>query len=113
MAAILDAVRRRLRGTDVVAHVGDHEIAALLAHADIDAAHTTAEAMREAAEGQRVATANSTVGTAAGVAWHRWRWRARRAGIRRGRAGDARAQRRRPRHPALSPARGPPAAGFR
>jgi GGDEF domain-containing protein len=60
-------VRRRLRGTDVVAHVGDHEIAALLAHADIDAAHTTAEAMRESAEGQRVATANSTVGTAVGV----------------------------------------------
>jgi PAS domain S-box-containing protein/diguanylate cyclase (GGDEF)-like protein len=67
MAGILDAVRRRLRGTDVVAHVGDHEIAALLAHADLDAAHTTAEAMREAAEGQQATTAHGAVRTAADV----------------------------------------------
>jgi PAS domain S-box-containing protein/diguanylate cyclase (GGDEF)-like protein len=67
MAAILDAVRRRLRGTDVVAYVGDNEIAALLAHADLDAASTTAEAMREAAESQRVVTPHGAVGTDAGV----------------------------------------------
>jgi PAS domain S-box-containing protein/diguanylate cyclase (GGDEF)-like protein len=67
MSSILDAVRRRLRGTDVVAHVGDHEIAALLAHADLDAAHTTAEAMREAAEGQRIGTVHGAVGTTADV----------------------------------------------
>ena len=60
-------MRRRLRGTDVVAYVGDHEIAALLAHADMDAAHTTAEAIREAAENMRVATAHGVVGTDATV----------------------------------------------
>jgi PAS domain S-box-containing protein/diguanylate cyclase (GGDEF)-like protein len=65
VAAILEAVRRRLRGTDVVAYVGDHEIAALLAHADLDAANTTADAIREAAEGQR--TAGGAVGTTAEV----------------------------------------------
>jgi PAS domain S-box-containing protein/diguanylate cyclase (GGDEF)-like protein len=67
IAAILDAVRRRLRGTDVVAYVDDNEIAALLAHADLDAAKTTAEAMREAAESQRVTTAEGPVGTGAEV----------------------------------------------
>ena len=67
MAGILDVVRRRLRGTDVVAYVGDHEIAALLAHSDMDAAHTTAEAIREAAENMRVATAHGVVGTDATV----------------------------------------------
>jgi PAS domain S-box-containing protein/diguanylate cyclase (GGDEF)-like protein len=67
MASILDAVRRRLRSTDVVAYVGDNEIAALLAHADLDAAKTTAEAMREAAEGQRVPTAHGPIGTDVGV----------------------------------------------
>lgn len=67
MAAILDAVRRRLRGTDVVAYVGDNEIAALLAHADLDAASTTAEAMREAAGSQRIITPHGAVGTDAGV----------------------------------------------
>jgi PAS domain S-box-containing protein/diguanylate cyclase (GGDEF)-like protein len=67
VAAILEAVRRRLRGTDVVAYVGDHEIAALLAHADLDAANTTADAIREAAEGQRMTAAGSAVGTTAEV----------------------------------------------
>jgi diguanylate cyclase (GGDEF)-like protein/PAS domain S-box-containing protein len=67
IAAILEAVRRRLRGTDVVAYVGDHEIAALLAHADLDAAATTADAIREAAEDQRVATPRGFVGTTAEV----------------------------------------------
>jgi PAS domain S-box-containing protein/diguanylate cyclase (GGDEF)-like protein len=67
VAAILDAVRRRLRSTDVVAYIGDHEIAALLAHSDLDAATTTATAMREAAESQRVVTADGSVGTAAEV----------------------------------------------
>ncbi|HEX7299531.1 MAG TPA: ATP-binding protein [Solirubrobacteraceae bacterium] len=67
LAAILDVVRRRLRGTDVVAHVGDHEIAALLAHADVDAANTTADAIREAAESQRMSTNDGLVGTAAEV----------------------------------------------
>jgi PAS domain S-box-containing protein/diguanylate cyclase (GGDEF)-like protein len=67
IATILDAVRRRLRSTDVVAYVDDNEIAALLAHADLDAAHTTAEAMREAAEGQRVPTHDGPVGTDAEV----------------------------------------------
>jgi diguanylate cyclase (GGDEF)-like protein len=67
IAVILDAVRRRLRGTDVVAYVDDNEIAALLAHADLDAAKTTAEAMREAAESQRVTTADGSVGTGAVV----------------------------------------------
>lgn len=67
VAGILDVVRRRLRGTDVVAYVGDHEIAALLAHVDLDAAHTTAEAIREAAENMRVATAHGVVGTDATV----------------------------------------------
>jgi diguanylate cyclase (GGDEF)-like protein len=67
IAAILDAVRRRLRGTDVVAYVDDNEIAALLAHADLDAAKTTAEAMREAVESQRVTTADGPVGTGAEV----------------------------------------------
>jgi diguanylate cyclase (GGDEF)-like protein len=67
IAAILDAVRRRMRGTDVVAYVDDNEIAALLAHADLDAANTTAEAMREAAESQRVTTAEGAVGTGAQV----------------------------------------------
>ena len=56
VAGILDVVRRRLRGTDVVAYVGDDEIAALLAHADMDAANTTADAIREAAESLRVPT---------------------------------------------------------
>jgi GGDEF domain-containing protein len=67
VAAILEAVRRRLRGTDVVAYIGDHEIAALLAHADLDAANTTAEAIREAAESQRVLAPSGSVGTAAEV----------------------------------------------
>jgi diguanylate cyclase (GGDEF)-like protein/PAS domain S-box-containing protein len=67
IAAILEAVRRRLRGTDVVAYTGDHEIAALLAHADLDAAMTTADAIREAAEDQRVATPRGFVGTSAEV----------------------------------------------
>lgn len=67
VAAILDAVRRRLRGTDVVAYLGEHEIAALLAHADLDAANTTADAIREAAESQRVAAAGGMVGTDAEV----------------------------------------------
>jgi PAS domain S-box-containing protein/diguanylate cyclase (GGDEF)-like protein len=67
VAAILDAVRRRLRGTDVVAYLGEHEIAALLAHADLDAANTTADAIREAAESQRVAAAQGMVGTDAEV----------------------------------------------
>jgi PAS domain S-box-containing protein/diguanylate cyclase (GGDEF)-like protein len=67
VAGILDAVRRRLRGTDIVAYLGDDEIAALLAHADHDAAATTAEAMREAATSVRVQTATGPVGTGAGV----------------------------------------------
>jgi len=67
IAAILDAVRRRLRSTDVVSYVDDNEIAALLAHADLDAARTTAEAMREAAENQRVSTHEGPVGTGAQV----------------------------------------------
>jgi PAS domain S-box-containing protein/diguanylate cyclase (GGDEF)-like protein len=67
MAAILDAVRRRLRGTDVVAYVGDHEIAALLAHADLEAAGTTADAIRDAAESQRVPTPRGFVATSAEV----------------------------------------------
>jgi PleD family two-component response regulator len=60
-------VRRRLRGTDVVAYVGDHEIAALLAHADMDAAKTTADAIRDAAQNLRVETAAGPVGTDASV----------------------------------------------
>jgi diguanylate cyclase (GGDEF)-like protein len=67
IAAIVEAVRRRLRSTDVVAYVGDHEIAALLAHADLDAASTTADAIREAAEDQRVETPRGFVGTSAEV----------------------------------------------
>jgi diguanylate cyclase (GGDEF)-like protein/PAS domain S-box-containing protein len=67
VAAILEAVRRRLRGTDVLAYVGDHEVAALLAHADLDAANTTADALREAAESQRIGTVEGLVGTAAEV----------------------------------------------
>ena len=67
IAAIVEAVRRRLRGTDVVAYVGDHEIAALLAHADQDAAATTADAIREAAEDERVVTPRGFVGTTAEV----------------------------------------------
>jgi PAS domain S-box-containing protein/diguanylate cyclase (GGDEF)-like protein len=67
VATILEAVRRRLRGTDVVAYVGDHEIAALLAHADLDAATTTADAIREAAETQRISTTHGLVSTAAEV----------------------------------------------
>jgi PAS domain S-box-containing protein/diguanylate cyclase (GGDEF)-like protein len=67
VAGILDVVRRRLRGTDVVAYVGDHEIGVLLAHADMDAANTTADAIREAAESQRVPTARGPVGTDATV----------------------------------------------
>jgi PAS domain S-box-containing protein/diguanylate cyclase (GGDEF)-like protein len=67
VAGLLDVVRRRLRGTDVVAYVGDHEIAAVLAHADIDAANTTADAIREAAEGLQVETAHGPVGTHASV----------------------------------------------
>jgi PAS domain S-box-containing protein/diguanylate cyclase (GGDEF)-like protein len=67
VAGIQDVVRRRLRGTDVVAYVGDHEIAALLAHADMDAANTTADAIREAAEGMRVQTSRGLVGTDASV----------------------------------------------
>jgi PAS domain S-box-containing protein/diguanylate cyclase (GGDEF)-like protein len=63
VAGILDAVRRRLRGTDVVAYVGDHEIAALLAHADTDAANTAADAIRDAAESLRLHTARGVVGT--------------------------------------------------
>jgi PAS domain S-box-containing protein/diguanylate cyclase (GGDEF)-like protein len=67
IAAIIDAVRRRLRSTDVVAYTGDHEIAALLAHADLDAAATTADAIREAAEDERVVTLRGYVGTSAEV----------------------------------------------
>jgi diguanylate cyclase (GGDEF)-like protein/PAS domain S-box-containing protein len=67
IAAIVEAVRRRLRSTDVVAYVGDHEIAALLAHADLDAATTTADAIREAAEDQRVVTPRGYVATSAEV----------------------------------------------
>jgi diguanylate cyclase (GGDEF)-like protein/PAS domain S-box-containing protein len=67
IAAIVEAVRRRLRSTDVVAYVGDHEIAALLAHADLDAAVTTADAIREAAEDQRVVTPRGYVATSAEV----------------------------------------------
>jgi PleD family two-component response regulator len=60
-------VRRRLRGTDVVAYVGDQEIAALLAHADMDAAKTTADAIRDAAQDLRVETSSGPVGTDASV----------------------------------------------
>jgi diguanylate cyclase (GGDEF)-like protein/PAS domain S-box-containing protein len=67
IAAIIEAVRRRLRSTDVVAYTGDHEIAALLAHADLDAAATTADAIREAAEDERVVTLRGYVGTSAEV----------------------------------------------
>jgi diguanylate cyclase (GGDEF)-like protein len=67
VAAIVEAVRRRLRSTDVVAYVGDHEIAALLAHADLDAATTTAEAIREAAESQRMPAAEGLATTTAEV----------------------------------------------
>jgi diguanylate cyclase (GGDEF)-like protein/PAS domain S-box-containing protein len=67
IAAIIEAVRRRLRSTDVVAYTGDHEIAALLAHADLDAATTAADAIREAAEDQRMATPRGFVGTSAEV----------------------------------------------
>jgi PAS domain S-box-containing protein/diguanylate cyclase (GGDEF)-like protein len=67
VAAILEAVRRRLRGTDVVAYVGDHEVVALLAHADLDAATTTADAIREAAEAQQIPTPGGFVGTSAEV----------------------------------------------
>lgn len=67
VAAIIDAVRRRLRSTDVVAYLGDDEIAAVLAHADLDAATTTAEAIREAAESQRVQSPVGVVGTDAEV----------------------------------------------
>ena len=67
VAGILDGVRRRLRGTDVVAYVGDDEIAALLAHADMDAAKTTADAIRDAAQNLRVETATGPVGTDASV----------------------------------------------
>ena len=67
IAMIVEAVRRRLRGTDVVAYMGDHEIAALLAHADLDSARTTADAIREAAESQRAVAARGFVGTTAAV----------------------------------------------
>jgi PAS domain S-box-containing protein/diguanylate cyclase (GGDEF)-like protein len=67
VARILDVVRRRLRGTDVVAYVADHEIAALLAHADMDAANTTADAIREAAQSLRVQARHGLVGTDASV----------------------------------------------
>ncbi|MEN3283128.1 MAG: hypothetical protein V7607_4268 [Solirubrobacteraceae bacterium] len=67
IAAIIEAVRRRLRSTDVVAYTGDHEIAALLAHADLGAAATTADAIREAAEDERVVTLRGYVGTTAEV----------------------------------------------
>jgi PAS domain S-box-containing protein/diguanylate cyclase (GGDEF)-like protein len=67
VTGILDGVRRRLRGTDVVAYVGDHEIAALLAHADMDAAKTTADAIRDAAQNLRVETPAGPVGTDASV----------------------------------------------
>ena len=88
VAGILDVVRRRLRGTDVVAYVGDHEIAALLAHADMDAANTTADAIREAAEGMRVQTARGLVGTDAESA-SRPGGRGLAGARRRRRAGDA------------------------
>jgi diguanylate cyclase (GGDEF)-like protein len=67
VSGILDGVRRRLRGTDVVAYLGDDEIAALLAHADMDAAKTTADAIRDAAQNLRVETAAGPVGTDASV----------------------------------------------
>jgi diguanylate cyclase (GGDEF)-like protein/PAS domain S-box-containing protein len=67
IAAIVEAVRRRLRSTDVVAYMGDDEIAALLAHADRDAASITADAIREAAEGQRVVAPRGFVGVSAEV----------------------------------------------
>ena len=60
-------MRRRLRGTDVVAYVGDDEIAVLLAHADMDAANTTADAIREAAESQSVAATRGPARTDATV----------------------------------------------
>lgn len=64
---ILDSVRSRLRDTDVVAQVGDHDLAALLAHADGDAAATVAAGVREAAERERVIAADARVGTRAAV----------------------------------------------
>jgi PAS domain S-box-containing protein len=64
-ARVLDAVRERLRDTDVVAAVGPHELGALLAHADADAATTAAAAVREAAERERVVTPEGPVGTRA------------------------------------------------
>jgi PAS domain S-box-containing protein/diguanylate cyclase (GGDEF)-like protein len=79
IAMILDAVRSRLRSTDVVAYIGDNEIGALLAHADLDAAHTTADALREAAESQRVATAHGPSGAMPRSASPRWRARDLRA----------------------------------
>lgn len=65
--AIVEAVRRRLRDTDVVAFVGDHEVAALLAHADAEAAAIAAAGLREAAERQRVRARAGEVGTSAHV----------------------------------------------
>jgi PAS domain S-box-containing protein len=64
---ILAAVRRRLRDTDVVAQVGERDLAALLAHADADAAATAAAGLREAAERERVVTPGGPVGTRAAV----------------------------------------------
>jgi PAS domain S-box-containing protein/diguanylate cyclase (GGDEF)-like protein len=65
--SIIDAVRGRLRDTDVVAFVGGHELAALLAHADVEAARIAAIGVREAVQGARIATAAGPVGTTASV----------------------------------------------
>ncbi len=64
---IIEAVRRRLRDTDVVAHVGEHDVAALLAHADGAAAAIAAADLRAAAERERVVTPAGPVGTRAAV----------------------------------------------
>ncbi len=67
MVRVLGAVRGRLRDTDVVAQVGDADLAALLAHADGDAAASAAAGLRDAVERERVVTPAGPVGTRAAV----------------------------------------------
>jgi len=60
---VFDAVRNRLRDTDVVTRLGGSEIGALLPHAGPEVQRAAVEGIREAAEGQRVYTPAGAIGT--------------------------------------------------
>ena len=67
LGLVTDAVRGRLRDTDLVGRLGENEIAALLMHAGPEVQRGAADAIRIAAEGERVEVDEGLAGTRASV----------------------------------------------